>query len=252
MLTERLRTLEKRLQSLFEEKLARLIPGENARVHLQAQLIARLNLALAQSAGRVPRRLRISVPPNIAERCLHDPLLHQAIEQILYQAIQESGLECPTPPQVEINSDATLPGNGMRLTIPETGPLEETEAYPALPDNMPHPNLPPGDAFLIVGGKYTYLLTKAITNIGRRPDNDLVIGDPRVSRAHAQLRAERGQYYLFDLNATGGTFVNGRRILQYQLHPGDVISLAGYPLVFGLETPDVAPDETQEYIPPTA
>jgi pSer/pThr/pTyr-binding forkhead associated (FHA) protein len=64
------------------------------------------------------------------------------------------------------------------------------------------------------------------------------MADPRVSRAHAQIRAIRGQYVLFDLNSTGGTMVNGRRVHQCALKPGDVISLSGVPLIYGEEIPD--------------
>jgi pSer/pThr/pTyr-binding forkhead associated (FHA) protein len=73
-------------------------------------------------------------------------------------------------------------------------------------------------------------------------DNTLVIDDPRISRNHAQLRAIKGRYIIFDLNSTGGTFVNGQRTSQSVLYPGDVISLAGVPLVFGQDNPPPRPD----------
>ena len=63
------------------------------------------------------------------------------------------------------------------------------------------------------------------------------IDDPRVSRNHAQLRAIKGRYVVFDLNSTGGTFINGRRASQGVLYPGDVISLAGVMLIFGQDNP---------------
>jgi pSer/pThr/pTyr-binding forkhead associated (FHA) protein len=70
----------------------------------------------------------------------------------------------------------------------------------------------------------------------------LVIDDPRVSRNHAQLRAIKGRFVLFDLNSTGGTFVNGQRTSQTVLYPGDVISLAGVALIFGQDNPPPRPD----------
>jgi pSer/pThr/pTyr-binding forkhead associated (FHA) protein len=73
-------------------------------------------------------------------------------------------------------------------------------------------------------------------------ENQLVIDDPRVSRTHAQLRAIKGRYVVFDLNSTGGTFVNGQRTSQSALYPGDVISLAGVTLVFGQDNPPPRPD----------
>jgi pSer/pThr/pTyr-binding forkhead associated (FHA) protein len=74
-----------------------------------------------------------------------------------------------------------------------------------------------------------------------------VIDDPRVSRAHAQLRTVKGRFVLFDLESTGGTFVNGKRASQTVLYPGDVISLAGATLIFGQDIPSgrIVEDHTE-------
>jgi pSer/pThr/pTyr-binding forkhead associated (FHA) protein len=95
----------------------------------------------------------------------------------------------------------------------------------------------PEDAFVIVDGIRVIPLTQPIVNIGRRVENTLVIDDPRVSRTHAQLRAINGRYIIFDLNSTGGTFINGERVTQSILYPGDVISLAGADLIYGQKNP---------------
>src|SRR5512133_1418943 len=100
----------------------------------------------------------------------------------------------------------------------------------------------PENAFLIVEGVKVYPLNESVVNIGRRLENQLVIDDPRVSRNHAQLRAIKGRFVLFDLNSTGGTFVNGQRTSQTVLYPGDVISLAGVSLIFGQDSPPPRPD----------
>jgi pSer/pThr/pTyr-binding forkhead associated (FHA) protein len=105
----------------------------------------------------------------------------------------------------------------------DTGNELEEQAGDGIPEN----------AFLIVEGVRTFQLTQSVVNIGRRLENTLVVDDPRVSRNHAQLRAIKGRYVLFDLNSTGGTFVNGQRANQTVLYPGDVISLAGVSLIFG-------------------
>jgi pSer/pThr/pTyr-binding forkhead associated (FHA) protein len=93
----------------------------------------------------------------------------------------------------------------------------------------------PANAFLILDGAQVYPLTQGVVNIGRRPDNHLVFEDGRVSRVHAQLRAIKGHFVIFDLDSSGGTFVNGSRTGQATLFPGDVISLAGVNLVYGQE-----------------
>jgi len=94
-------------------------------------------------------------------------------------------------------------------------------------------NAVPQNAFLIVNGTDVFSLDQTVINIGRRNNNQLEIDDPRVSRQHAQIRAIHGRYEIFDLDSTGGTFINQKRITQCLLRPGDVISLAGVHLIYG-------------------
>ncbi len=49
-------------------------------------------------------------------------------------------------------------------------------------------------------------------SIGRGDDNDLVISYGTVSRKHAVVTAERGRYYVTDLNSTAGTFVDNVKL----------------------------------------
>ncbi len=100
----------------------------------------------------------------------------------------------------------------------------------------------PEDAFVIVDGIKVIPLSQPLIRIGRRLENNLVLDDPRVSRTHAELRAINGRYVLFDLNSTGGTYVNGVKITQSVVYPGDVISLAGVNLVYGQKNPPPRPD----------
>jgi sigma-B regulation protein RsbU (phosphoserine phosphatase) len=48
--------------------------------------------------------------------------------------------------------------------------------------------------------------------VGRKADKDLVIADPRVSRDHALIVSESGQFSLVDEGSKHGTFVNGERV----------------------------------------
>jgi pSer/pThr/pTyr-binding forkhead associated (FHA) protein len=103
----------------------------------------------------------------------------------------------------------------------------------------------PPNAFFVIDGVKFYPLAKPIINIGRRLENDLVIDDPRVSRNHAQLRAIEGNYVLFDLSSTGGTFVNGNRVTQTIIYPNDSISLGGVIVTYYQDNPPPRPDLTE-------
>lgn len=52
-----------------------------------------------------------------------------------------------------------------------------------------------------------------------------LVGDTRVSRRHAELRAEGGRFVVADLRSTNGTLVNGESVTSVALRPGDVIKL---------------------------
>ena len=55
-------------------------------------------------------------------------------------------------------------------------------------------------------------LQKTEIAIGREAGSDVYINDVEVSRQHARLVSQFGDYNLEDLDSTNGTFVNGQRI----------------------------------------
>lgn len=61
---------------------------------------------------------------------------------------------------------------------------------------------------------------------------DFVLDDELVSGQHAQIRLEGGQFVLYDLASTNGTFVNNRRIQRQMLMDNDVIRIGNTSLVF--------------------
>jgi ABC-type multidrug transport system ATPase subunit/ABC-type multidrug transport system permease subunit len=68
--------------------------------------------------------------------------------------------------------------------------------------------------------------------IGRHPDCDLVLDSPLVSRFHAELEVGSEGALLRDLNSANGTFVDGRRVAEQRLQPGDGLYLANVHLLF--------------------
>jgi phosphoserine phosphatase RsbU/P len=63
--------------------------------------------------------------------------------------------------------------------------------------------------------------------IGRSSGNDLVLGKGGISRNHAEIVLEKGEYLLRDLGSKLGTYLNGSKVEQAKLMNGDRIQLGG-------------------------
>jgi len=192
-----------------------------------------------------PNLYVIQVHPDQVEALLGTPEFLDELVGLLRQASQEGGMRLSGPLSLRVEPGWDLTPGQVRVSA--TDSLQDLSPTTGLALN-PETSSPvaPLGAFLIVDGVQVFPLEAVVVNVGRREDNHLVVDDPRVSRLHAQLRIVRGQFVIFDLDSTGGTFVNGQRIHQYTLRAGDVISLAGVPLVFGQEIPE--PGDTQEVL----
>ena len=176
--------------------------------------------------------------PSTLTRWHTDPRLFEELANALYTAGTEAGFQFSTKPTVTTTADTNMSLDDMRVLVSFNGQsVGETLEMPAEAQPGSGAETVPSNAFLIIGGTQIFPLNHSVINIGRRLDNHIVIDDPRVSRAHAQLRIVKDRFVLFDLNSSGGTFVNGERTNQSVLYPGDVISLAGITLIFGQDIP---------------
>jgi pSer/pThr/pTyr-binding forkhead associated (FHA) protein len=69
-------------------------------------------------------------------------------------------------------------------------------------------------------------LTQALLTVGRLESSDMPVSDRLVSRRHAEIEREHGQYVLRDCGSRNGTFVNGQRISEpHILRDGDEIQI---------------------------
>jgi Protein of unknown function (DUF3662)/FHA domain len=79
-----------------------------------------------------------------------------------------------------------------------------------------------GSLVLPTGERFT--LAEHVITIGRRPESNIVLADPNVSRAHAEIRPQGDGFLLVDLGSTNGSKVNGVRIDQRLLADGDELT----------------------------
>ena len=72
-------------------------------------------------------------------------------------------------------------------------------------------------------------------SIGRSREADIPLLDDKVSRVHCGIRLSEGEFYLKELKARNGTFVNGQRVEDtIKLKPGDRIQVGS--TIFVMET----------------
>ncbi len=69
--------------------------------------------------------------------------------------------------------------------------------------------------------------------LGRGEGCDLRLGGPDASRRHAEIApVAGGGFALHDLDSTNGTYVNGERVGERRLQPGDRIQIGSHTLTF--------------------
>ncbi|KNF09517.1 FHA domain protein [Gottschalkia purinilytica] len=69
--------------------------------------------------------------------------------------------------------------------------------------------------------------------IGRSNQNDIVIRDPYLSKNHARIITDEGQFFVEDLKSINGTYINNNRIYDVtKLKNGDRIKVGQIEFLF--------------------
>jgi pSer/pThr/pTyr-binding forkhead associated (FHA) protein len=84
----------------------------------------------------------------------------------------------------------------------------------------------------------TYELKAEKTTVGRVSDNAFEIAEASVSSHHAELVMRGNEVLVKDLGSTNGTFINGEKVEEAVLKPGQILRLGM--IEMRLETGDAA------------
>lgn len=71
-----------------------------------------------------------------------------------------------------------------------------------------------------------FILNKPLVTLGRATTNDIVLVQGRVSRTHAQIQCSQEGITLTDLNSVNGVWINGQKVRETELRPGDKIGIS--------------------------
>jgi len=88
-------------------------------------------------------------------------------------------------------------------------------------------------------------LTGKTVTLGRDATCQIVLDDPHISRAHAQITCNGSDVVIKDLGSTNGIFVNGKKVTEQALLDGDKI-LIGTRMYFKFEFQDAVDQNYQQ------
>lgn len=245
------RNIEARLEGLVQGMFSRAFSSEVQPIEIARKLAKEMDSHRTASVARVyvPNEYTVHLSPADREKLEgYEGSLAQELSAYLLEHARDRGYELMTRPEIMFNTDE-------RLRLGEFGiqarmvkaPVREGEAPsqaeegrtmvysvpPAAPE-APEPTLPVARGVLEVEGRIVALVADPST-VGRSDECDVVLNDPNVSRRHAELRMQGGEWHVVDLGSTNGVKVNGRAVSSARLREGDRITLGTSTAIFHLE-----------------
>ena len=142
-----------------------------------------------------------------------------------------------SPQNVVVLNGAQVPSDGAPLNTGDVVAAGQARFVflSDLKSARPRPLTEMPDAHLIdVTNRKGYTLRRRVVQIGREIGCSIVLKDPTVSRFHADVRAEGGQFVLYAMGSSG-TKVNGEpAVFPRLLREGDQIAMGDTTFTFSL------------------
>ena len=253
-----LRTIEQKIEGLFEGLFGRAFRTNVQPVELARKLVKEMEDHRTVSVSRVyvPNEYTIYLSsPDREQFTSYEGSLCNELQDYLAEHARREGYVLLTPPAVSFETDDDLSigefGIATRMVqgaAAAAGAAEEaapaghvaggaTMVYkPRTP--FPAAGPPPEEVALAqeivtltVDGK-RHEVDKRRVVIGRSKECDIQLSDANASRRHAELRQEGSAYWLVDLDSTNGSALNGHRTARGKLESGDTITIGSTDLKF--------------------
>jgi len=225
---------EQSLQSLFErfsgpKSQAAPIPPQGS--ELTSALQDQLKSQPAQQTD-LPIVINLVLPSDSfnvwKEREIWQTWLFNAASNLA----RENEIDISFEPEINLVEDPDLTQQFQLLLTHKSADHDSTIVM--LTDELNRDLQHANSAELILPDDTHFEISESGVKVGRAESNDLIIADLRVSREHAVIRPVEAGFAVIDLSSTGGTLINGYPVQQSILQPGDVISFAGYQVIFTL------------------
>jgi hypothetical protein len=245
-----LRSIEYKMERLVEGVFGRAFKANVQPVELAHKLAKEMGDHKKVSVSRVyvPNEYEIYLSPEDYEN-LHsfEESLKIELGNYLTAFARREGWTMVSAPRIDVYEDEelrlgefgiaakTVSGAGVEEPGALAPPgLAQTVMYspaPAPAAPAPAQAVAPPPARLRSGQDVFDMHEPAVV-IGRSKRCDVVLNDPNVSRQHAEVRWESGQWVLNDLDSTNGVKVNRRAVKHATLSDGDRILLGTSELQF--------------------
>jgi pSer/pThr/pTyr-binding forkhead associated (FHA) protein len=92
----------------------------------------------------------------------------------------------------------------------------------------------------------THELKADKTTIGRVEDNMFQIAEPSVSSHHCEVLLRGNDVIVRDLNSTNGTYINGDKVSEGPLKPGQILRLGQIEMRLETDAPPPAPKKLDQ------
>ena len=254
-----LRTIESKLESLFEGVFGRAFRTNVQPVELARKLVKEMDDHRTVSVSRVyvPNEYSIYLAPPDREQFadFEESLCGELADYVTEHARRESYVLL-TAAVVKLETDADLDigvfGIATRFVRgPKAVPQERDAPAPTAPaaagatqvykavkpeqaaEDEPSEVLHKTAMLAYAGTKHE--LTKRRTVIGRSKDCDIRLDDPNVSRRHAEIQQEGATFWVVDLDSTNGVESKGKRVKRLKLDEGTSFTVGSTELTFAWE-----------------
>jgi hypothetical protein len=248
-----LRTIESKLESLFEGVFGRAFRSNVQPVELARKLVKEMDDHRSVSVSRVyvPNEYTVYLSPgDRAQFDGYEDQLREELSDYLTEHARRERYVLLTTPTVKLETDADLEvgefGIATRLV---GGPSETVNGLPAEPEGgtmVYRPEEPePSDeeeeaepheaAAVTFAGEHHELPAHPVT-LGRSKECDIRLTDPNVSRRHAEIRRNGEGWTIVDLGSTNGIEVDGRRVKELALTDGTRFTLGTTEVSFSQAT----------------
>ena len=237
-----LRGIEQKLEGLFEGTFSKAFKSSVQPIEIARKLAKEMsdNKTVSISRTYVPNQYTVYLSPSDRQQFEGwEDSARKELSDYLLQYARDEGLSLTTRPTVDFATDDRLgvgefgiqamliKGPEDEQSEPQQADFGHTMVYSPSKDarRLESPAEDSRQRAMLVGAGKRTVLSGSRVLLGRSRDCDIQLDDPNTSRRHAEVRREGNSWVVADLGSTNGIKVNGNRVAEAELHPGDEVTL---------------------------